>query len=134
MFNDLILTTKEWELDEGALKILEDLQWSAVLSFTIFLDQPIYGEHGYEEARQYILLILSVIRDIKSGKHSDDMDCIEALEAQLEQWEDFYNNYGDYEYEEDEEIEEKPCGNSLMEQVNDICIQASLRDEAEDGE
>jgi hypothetical protein len=135
MFNDLIVTSKEWKPDAEALKILEDLKWEATLAFTLYLDTPNHEEHYEKEALQYILLILAVMKDIETGERSDDMDYMWKLEAQLEQWEYFYNSFSeDYEYEEDEEIEEKPCGNPLMKEVDEIMIQASLRDEAEDGE
>jgi hypothetical protein len=123
MYEDLINQDTEWQLDEGALKILNDLQWQAILSFTIYLDTPIFGEHGYDEARQYILLILSVLRDIKSGKHSDDFDSIGKLEVQLENWEQFYENY----------YEGGDTRSPIQQEVDDILIQAELRED-EDGE
>jgi hypothetical protein len=125
LFEDLTKTTETKEqYEEAKREYLDNLQWQAVLTFTLYLDEPEHGNHGYDEARDYILLILSCITDIKSGKHSDDYDydSIDKLEAQLERWEEFYNSYFD------DEEDEEDCNKSLMEQVDEIMIQAGVDD------
>ena len=127
MFNDLFLEkTEEWKPNAEQQQFLDDLKWQAILTFTLYLDTPEHENHCKQEALHYILLVLTVMQDIKEGDHPEDIDSIDTLEDQFEQWEYFYNTFDEY--------ENKKRRSDLQKEVNDIFIEVSLKEGGEDGE
>jgi hypothetical protein len=124
MFDDIIQQTKEWAPNKEQQEYLDHLKWAALSSFALALDIPDKEEHYYQESVDYILLLCIVMKSIKDGEHPEDSDYLPRLEYKLELWEAFEDTYFD---EDEDEEDVRP----LIEQVDEIMIQASLRPDVE---
>lgn len=103
MYEDLIKQDENWKPTTEQQTKLDNLKWQASLSFCLHLDTPDHDLHSEKEAHDYILLLLTVLQDIKEGDHQEDKHSIEKLENLFDEWETFYHSFNDF-CEDDETI------------------------------